>query len=337
MGKIMKEKVLVSIIVPAYNVKKYIEKCLNSICQQSYKNLDIIIVDDGSSDGTSKIIDEKAREDGRIRVIHIVNSGVSAARNIGIRTAKGEYLIFVDADDYLAIDCVEYMMKLACRSNADFCLSKNCFTQKNDKQIKNDLVMDLMPEDATALLLSPEVIVGCWNKIFKKSFLDANNLYFSTSLFYGEGLFFITQAAQLSNRITVGNKKVYYYRRNNEMSATTKFDIEKLRNGEKALYMIMNNVIKPSEQVLIMWKLHICMFYLGAVTKIRANKCKDKYDIEYKHWLGYIRKNYVFLFKSRCVSNYRKALLFGGCISPLIMARLDLIRRKKIERNSFKE
>ena len=326
----MEENNKVSIIIPAYNVEKYIKKCIESICNQTYRNIEIIIIDDGSTDNTAKIVDRYSHYDNRIKIIHKENKGVSAARNIGIEVSKGEYLVFVDADDYLASDYIEYMVSLAQRSNADFCLSKNCYTRKNEPQISTDEIQDLSPEEATALLLSPIVIVGCWNKILKKSFIDAHNLRFSTSLFYGEGLSFITQASQLASCVTAGNRKVYYYRRNNELSATTKFDINKLRNGEKALYMIKNDIVKSSPQVQAMWVLHMSMFSLGATTKICINKCKKQYKEDYKHWISYLRGNIIYLLKSKYVSRYRKTLLLGGCISPRILAKLDLIRRNRI-------
>ena len=171
---------------------------------------------------------------------HTQNEGVSAARNRGIASSSGKYLVFVDGDDYLSSDFIEYMMSLVRETNAEFCFSTSCFTKKNEEQTKNDSIKILSPADATALLLSPRVIVGCWNKIYKKSLIDKYQLRFSTDLFYGEGLNFITSAAQNSLKVGVGNRKVYYYRRNNEMSATSKFNIEKFRNGEKAIEIIGN-------------------------------------------------------------------------------------------------
>ena len=113
-------------------------------------------------------------------------------------------------------------------SGADFCFSKNCYTRSNESQVEQDKIETRSSTDATALLLSPQVIVGCWNKIYKKSFLDQHALRFSTNLFYGEGLSFITAAAQCCDIVGIGCRKVYYYRRNNELSATTKFSIEKI-------------------------------------------------------------------------------------------------------------
>lgn len=324
----------VSIIVPAYNVDKYIAKCLNSIILQTYQNIEIIAIDDGSTDKTAIILDDYRRKDNRMIVIHKENAGVSEARNSGIEISNGDYIVFVDADDFLDSKYVEYMLSLANISGSDFCMSKRCFTKVGECQSVKDDVKKLSPDKATALLLSPEVIVGCWNKMFKRDFLIKNNLRFSSSLFYGEGLHFITRAAELANCVIVGERKVYYYRRNNELSATTQFNIEKIINGEKALKIIREEIINDSPEINIMWKLHMCMFCLGALTKVQANNCKKAYRKEYEHWLSYIRKNYMEIFKSKNVSKYRKAMLFGGCLSPWIMMKLDVARRKRIAKAS---
>lgn len=335
MIKNMKSEIkLVSIIVPAYNVEKYVGKCLSSLMNQTYTNIEIIVVDDGSADRTSEILDDYSKRDNRINVIHKSNRGVSEARNTGIDVSNGDYIVFVDADDYLDSQYVDYMMHLANVADADFCMSKNCFTKMKEAQVYTDNIQNLSSDQATALLLSPVVIVGCWNKLFKREFLIKNNLRFSSTLFYGEGLHFITRASVLANVVTVGERKVYFYRRNNEVSATTKFNIEKLINGEKALNIIKQDIISDSLDVEIMWKLHMCMFCLGAITKIEANGCKKQYKKEYTYWLKYIRKNYKEIFLSKSVSKYRKAMLLGGCISPWIMMKLDLFRRRRIVKAS---
>ena len=92
---------LISIIVPVYNVEKYLNECIDSIIAQTYSNIEIILVNDGSTDASGKICDEYAEKDGRIKVIHQVNAGLSAARNAGMAVATGEYLYFVDSDDYV--------------------------------------------------------------------------------------------------------------------------------------------------------------------------------------------------------------------------------------------
>ena len=101
----------ISIIVPVYNLEKYLPRCLNSVCNQTYKNLEIILVDDGSTDKSSDICDNWAKKDSRIIVIHKKNGGVSSARNAGIKKATGEYIHFVDGDDWLELNCYEKIVE----------------------------------------------------------------------------------------------------------------------------------------------------------------------------------------------------------------------------------
>lgn len=103
---------LITVVVPIYGVEKYLARCLDSILKQTYTNLEIILVDDGSKDNSGKIADEYALKDNRIKVIHQVNGGLSAARNTGIKVATGEYITFVDSDDYIDVDYIEYLYSL---------------------------------------------------------------------------------------------------------------------------------------------------------------------------------------------------------------------------------
>lgn len=325
---------LVSIIIPAYNVEKYIEECVLSCMKQTYTNIEILVVDDGSLDDTPAIIDRLAVQDNRVIPIHQKNAGVSAARNAGIKASKGEYLIFVDGDDYLASDFVDYMLDLVRTTNGELCLSLNCFTKSGEKQVQNEYIKTLEPSKATALLLSPRVIVGSWNKIYKKELLISNNLRFLSYLFYGEGLNFYTTFAQLCTKVGIGNRKVYYYRRDNYDSATTKFNIKALINGDLAIDEIRKNLKLHASCISLILDLHKCLFNMGAVVRIKANHKEKEYTQEYANFKAYLHKHTLeFLFKCE-VPLYQKGLLIGTCISPSLMAWLDSLRRKHIAANS---
>ena len=123
----------VSVIVPCYKVEKYVEQCIRSIINQTYDNIEIIPVDDGSPDNTPCILDKLSQEDNRIHVIHKQNAGVSAARNSGLSVATGDYVVFVDGDDFLAKDYVEYMLQLSNIEDSDFVLSQNCFISEVER------------------------------------------------------------------------------------------------------------------------------------------------------------------------------------------------------------
>lgn len=330
------EKTKVTVIVPAYNAERYILDCVGSILDQTHGNIEVIVVDDGSTDKTADILKCIAERDSRLRIIHKENGGVSAARNSALDAASGEYIVFVDADDRVAEDHIEYMLELIDRTGADFCLSVNCYTLEKEKQTEIDVCESISSDDAVALLLSPRVTVGCWNKIYKKAFLDENKLRFRDDLFYGEGLLFIVTAAQKSALVGIGKKKTYYYRRNNESSATTRFGIEKMYSGERALDLIEKSLCTIDKKVNSMLLLHRSMYALGALTRLCASGSKDEYIDDYKRWLKYIRHNICRLSVDGNVTLYRKAMIFGGCVSPRLMMKLDIARRKRIAEKSIR-
>lgn len=174
------------------------------------------------------------------------------------------------------------------------------------------------------------------NKIYKRSILEKYKLQFSTHLFYGEGLFFYTTFSQLCTKIGVGNRKIYYYRRNNYESATTKFNIKSLINGNLSIEEIRKNLKLQDPSIHLMLDLHQCLFSMGAVVRIKANKKENVYKEEYKWFRNYLHKHTPkFLFK-RAVPLYRKGLLLGTCLSPSLMAWLDSYRRKRIAAMSVK-
>lgn len=331
----MAENAMISIIVIAYNIEKYICKCIKSLKNQTYKNIEIIIVDDGSRDNTMKKIKSLSLEDSRVEIIEKENGGPSSARNSGLRAAKGEYIIFVDGDDYVAKNHVEYLFDLINRNCSDFAMSKNLFSSKNQKQIVHDNIEILTPEQATALLMSTQVVVGSYNKIYKASFLKKHKIRFNESIFYGEGLSFITTVSQLANNVCVGAKRTYYYRKNNSKSATTHFDIQKILNGEKSIFNIKNNLIIDSKIVNDMITLHLAVYYLGAAVNLINHNQKQQYINEYKKWMFYVRKNLIYLLFNSNVSSYRKTMLIGGAIFPSLIAKLDVVRRKRIIKNSY--
>ncbi len=325
---------LVSVIIPAYNVEKYIEECLKSIENQNYANYEIIVVNDGSTDNTLNVIKELAIKDNRIKIINKPNTGVSDTRNFGLDEAKGDYIVFVDGDDYLADDYLSYMLSLIDDNEADFAFSLNCFTYKKEKQIKKEIVKQLSSEEATALLLSPRVMVGCWNKIYKREFLNNNKIRFLPKLRYGEGLQFITHVTLLTNKIICGNRKVYYYRRDNPTSVCTKFNIDNVYNGELSLDVIKKNLPTDSKIINTMYELHYRMYCLGALVKVKSNGLEDKYSYDCKRWFRIIKSNILSFITKPNIPTYRRLLLLSACIVPNLITKLYVLRKNIIYKNS---
>ena len=168
----MKENVLVSIIVPIYKVENYLEKCLESIITQTYKNLQIILIDDGSPDGCGKICDEYAIKDSRIIVIHQKNKGLSAARNAGFEKVKGKYIGFVDSDDYIAEDMYESLVNAIEKYDTDISMcsyykvDNNVVAKAEFPEIKDRIYSK--NEALKELLLDHKIQNYVWNKLYKK-------------------------------------------------------------------------------------------------------------------------------------------------------------------------
>ena len=177
---------LISVIVPVYNVEKYLCKCLDSIISQSYKNLEIILVDDGAQDNSGKICDEYAQKDSRITVLHTENGGLSAARNKGLDIITGEYVAFVDSDDYIACNMIEKLFETLTANNADISIC-NPIHVFDDQKAKFDTA------DKESVVYSPvEAIKEMW---YQTSFLpSAWAKLFKADIFkdirYTEGIIF---------------------------------------------------------------------------------------------------------------------------------------------------
>lgn len=170
----MKNELKISIIVPIYNVEVYLRKCLDSIVNQTYKNLEIILVDDGSLDNCGRICDEYATNDERIKVIHKQNGGVSSARNAGLEIATGEYIGWVDSDDWIELDMFEYLVKNAQTYKADITVcsrieqyeTKSIFRGWQQVEIYNT-------EQALELLLQDSLMQNyLWDKLWRRELFD---------------------------------------------------------------------------------------------------------------------------------------------------------------------
>ena len=200
----MDEK-LVSVIIPAYNIEDYIGRCLDSVLSQTYKNLEILVVDDGSSDCTGEILDDYEKKDQRIRVIHKENGGVSSARNIGIEAATGDYIGFVDGDDLMEPEMYKTLVNLLKEENADIahCGYQMVFPDRVDyyHNTKNRKVQTR--EEGLKDLLSGEMIEpALYNKLYKKELFDG--IHLDETLKINEDL-------EVNYRLFKKSKKSVYY------------------------------------------------------------------------------------------------------------------------------
>ena len=199
------DKPLVSIVVAIYKSERFLDKLITSIIRQTYPNLDVILVDDGSPDESGAVCDRYAAEDRRIRVIHKPNGGTCDARNKGIELARGEYLVIIDGDDWLAPDYIEYLLRLIQRPGVNMSMTDSVFTTRDLKQNEEDKVVDLTSEEAIAEIIYPWIPIGPWNKMYSMKSLKDAGITFSTK-WSGEGLYYSTMAAQAAGKVAMGHQ-----------------------------------------------------------------------------------------------------------------------------------
>lgn len=217
----MKKEPKISVIVPVYKVEQFLEKCVNSIITQTYKNLEIVLVDDGSPDGSPALCDKLAKQDKRIKVIHKENGGVSSARNEGLKQATGDFVAFVDSDDWIEETMYEEMMSLALKENADmtFCKMKEARsdgTFSNYNEINLDKLKEKRIEYFFINARKGFDLVGAFSgpcrTLYKTSLIK--NISFDVNLKYGEDLCFLLKAFEKATNISVCNKYFYNYYKN---------------------------------------------------------------------------------------------------------------------------
>ncbi|MDR1952210.1 MAG: glycosyltransferase [Elusimicrobiota bacterium] len=209
---------LISVIVPVYNVEKYLSQCLENLIFQTYRNLEIIIVDDGSTDGSHLIYEKYASQDTRIKIIKQANRGLAAsARNAGIKQAQGEYIHFMDSDDYIDLDYYEKMLKAAVDTQADMAGSGFRFFVDGggvcDWSVISFSQNVILTNTNDKLYVYGFIHLTVWKYLFKTEFIKDRNLSFEAGIYgYGEDPMFTVTALYYSNKIVLVPKVSYYYR-----------------------------------------------------------------------------------------------------------------------------
>ena len=327
----MNKKPLVSIIVPIYNVEKYIDKCIASILAQSYDEIELILVDDGSPDKAGEICDKHAASDVRVVVIHKENGGVSSARNAGLDIAKGDYIMFIDGDDWVDEDHVEYLLSLSRDNDASMSMSYGIHAaSKNDVIEAEDRQRVVAGVDMAADLLYHKTVIGSYNKLFKRDLIYGNNVRFKESLFIGEGFNFIVMCAQLSERVATGSRKTYHYRLDNEESAMTKFNIKKIHNNDIALDTIRLDFVMQSDKLDLAWNYARWITSLSFSVWTRLADANDKYPDDYRKMLGEIRGHALRVLVAD-VGFGKKVSAALSFVSPSLMVRaLEFKRRRNV-------
>lgn len=231
----------VSIIVPIYNCEKYLKKCINSILNQTYKNIEVILINDGSDDSSGKICDRYAKKFTCIKVFHTVNSGVSNARNIGIKNSTGDYIQFVDSDDYIKSTMTEKLLKSALKNNSDMviCGYKTVFKYRTKPEIVDNINRDYKINDFLYKLLEAQkfnYFNSPVNKLYKANIIKANNIIFRKDISLGEDLIFNLEYIKCSRNFSTIKECLYIYMVSNNTYSLTKKKRLDIWNNCKILF-----------------------------------------------------------------------------------------------------
>ena len=281
---------LISVVVPVYNVEGYLDNCMRSIVLQTYANIEIILVDDGSTDLSGKKCDEWAKKDGRVRVIHKQNGGLSSARNAGIDVAKGDYIAFVDSDDFIALNMYEIMHREICLNNSQMACVMLKKIEYTEEQVatcrKNADSKTVTPEEALYSFLMEDYKTSSCNKLFLKNIF--NELRFPEGMLY-EDTWIITDILKETTRVTLIDEYSYYYISRNDSIDHRALYARELDEKEFDILESYKKMLDATENYYPRaYNAAIKAYYhahIGLFTRmIMAKKCdKELYEMELKY------------------------------------------------------
>lgn len=241
-----------SVIVPVYKAEKYLERCVDSILAQTFMDFEVLLIDDGSPDGSGDICDEYAFKDTRVRVFHKENGGVSSARNLGLDNIRGDYLTFIDADDWIDVDCFKNGISIVDRDDLDILQYSYKMIREQDGSVICVRYYDCTPMGWKEFVQADHYIVCVWGNYIRSSIVKTHHLRFNETLHLAEDQLFIMKAMSLSSRIAQ-TKEIYYNYFQNSASATHNSHEEDMVKSSKALLEFgkFNRLFKPQVDRMI--------------------------------------------------------------------------------------
>lgn len=325
----MEKSKLVSVIVPIYNVERYLRKCVDSIINQTYKNLEIILIDDGSPDQCGKICDEYKNIDSRIVVIHKENGGLSDARNAGLKVMRGAYVIFIDSDDFFEHNAIEVMVTMSEKYNADLIIADICsvnergeILSKGNRQynFRNESIFS--PEEAANVFA--ELDWGAWNKLYKKNVHE--EIYFPKGKIHeDEAIMF--EIFHKCHKIVYTNYRLYNYLKREGSITSASYSLKKM-DWFEAWVNNLKYVQKyfPECEKMVMKKLVMVAIYnLDNLLKMTGSEVEKAISIIRKELL--CRKRAIILNRFIKI-NYKVRVILENISLPFY-CRVFKIREKE--------
>lgn len=285
----------ISVIIPIYNVEKYLERCVDSVLAQTFTDIELILVDDGSTDSSSAMCDAFAAEDDRIRVIHKQNGGLSDARNAGIEAAAGEYIGFVDSDDYIDADMYEFLYGIAQKENADvaMCELYHCYAGKDIFRHSADYYEVTDSIGAVRCVLESKITsVTAVNKLYRKELFA--NLRFRKGKTAEDAFIMVDLLSKAKTVVITNAQKYYYFHR--EGSITTKpFNTRDLDAVEAYEYNA-KRALELSDDLADVVLLRRCWARFYILDKMMLSDGNYDHSIE-KEYVKFLKKNKRFILR----------------------------------------
>ena len=304
----------ISVIVPVYNVAPYLERCVESLINQAYPCMEIILIDDGSTDNSGQIADVLANEYSNVIVIHQKNEGVSAARNAGLRRSTGDYIGFVDPDDFVDRDMYAYLYEQIQKHNADIaaCTWVNEYEDNTPVSVLNGTNAIFSAEEAVTYDLFYGMFITC-NKLFSRK--TCYNVFYDEKVINGEDRIFDVQALLKAERVVYVNKPFYHYCHRTNSAGTKKFT-PKDDSLIKACIRIKDMVANRSRKLKNLADLQLVKAYMQLINMMDGEV--DKYKPNGRVYLKALRKNILSTIKNPVATNRLKLMLSVMCISPIL-------------------
>lgn len=310
---------LISIIVPVYNVEQYLEKCVNSIINQTYKNLEIILVDDGATDSSGKLCDELAKIDNRIKVYHKENGGLSDARNYGVERATGEYIGFVDSDDYIDAEMYEKLYEAIKKENVDVaeCNLKIIYPEREELFTEQNYYNVCTKQEYLEEYLKIEKIFGSvWTKLISRKI--AKELLFPKGKLY-EDTYYAYDLINVANSFVLIDSPSYNYLMRENSITNSKFNprifdlIEIVEKFHKTTYKNYPGLKEAAD----------CRKMYAYFSVLNSILLEDEFknNLYYAQIINYFKENYKAILKNKYINRNRKLSVI------LIKLNIDLYRK----------
>lgn len=303
----------VSIIIPVYNTEKYVRRCLESLINQTYKNIEIIVVDNGSIDNSKIIINNFLSKDNRIKLLECEVKGASAARNKGLSIASGDYGLFVDSDDYVSPSYVENMIRKLNEDNTAMVLCDN-FELWKERTDERKLFRDSNDEEIDKLTVIKEIASGAaglvCGKLFDLNIVRENNIAFDSNIKLSEDLLFFLEVAKYTEKFIHIKESLYFYDRRNENSITRRY----LENAWENQMYVLNKV----ESVL-------------SEINISSDDKELILNDKFKNAISFSINNEI---EDICLNNYKDKV---KNIKEILEKKINMEKIEKISYNGFQE